>query len=200
LLKRGLSVRRELTYTVFIAMLLLNLIGCGGMFGKGATKEVPDKRQNLAKAVDMIRAGQEREARKLLQLVIDDSGEVGVTDEALFRLAILKLNDGEPGTGKSSIALLEKLQSSYPASVWTRQSATLQSYLLGILNIRNREKEIISLREKEINSLRGKEINSLREKEINSLREKNQSLSRDVRELRQTIERLKALDLELEHK
>ena len=176
MLKRGLSVRRELTYTVFIAMILLNLIGCGGMFGKVATKEVSEKRQNLAKAVDMIRASQEREARKFLQLVIDDSGEVGVTDEALFRLAILKLNDGEPGSGKSSITLLDKLRSGYPASVWTRQAASLQTYLLSVQNIRNREKE------------------------INSIREKNQSLSRDVRELRQTIERLKALDLELEHK
>jgi hypothetical protein len=191
-------VRRELTYTVLITVLLLNLTGCGGMFGKGGTQEVSEKRQNLVKAVDMIkggqerevsekrqnlakavdkiRGGQEREARYFLELVIDDSREDGVTDEALFRLAILKLNDGERGGGKSSIALLDKLRSSYPASVWTRQAAPLQSYLKGVHNIRNRERE------------------------VNTLREKNLSLSRDVQGLRQTIERLKALDLELEQK
>ena len=157
-------------------MLLLNLTGCVGLFAKTATKEVPDKKQNLVKAVDMIRAGQEREARKFLQLVIDDTREAGVTDEALFRLAILKLNDGDPGAAKSSSALLDKLRSGYPASVWTRQAAPLQSYLLGVQNIRNREKE------------------------VNILKETNQSLNREVRDLKQTIERLKALDLELEHK
>jgi hypothetical protein len=185
LLKRGLSVRRELTYTVLIAMLLLNLTGCGGMFGKVATKEVPEKvaikevsekRQNLVNAVDKIRAGQEREARHFLELAIEESREDGVTDEALFRLAILKLNDGDQGAGKSSIALLDKLRSNYPASVWTRQAAPLQLYIKGVHNIRNRERE------------------------INTLREKNLSLSREVHELRQTIERLKALDLELEQK
>jgi hypothetical protein len=191
-------VRRELTYTVLITMLLLNLTGCGGLFGKGGTQEVSEKRQdpakavdmisvrqerkvsekrqNLAKAVGMIRAGQEREARYFLELVIDDSREDGVTDEALFRLAILKLNDGVLGAGKNSIALLDKLRSSYPASVWTRQAAPLQSYLKGVHNIRNCERD------------------------FNILREKNLSLSRDVHGLRQTIERLKALDLELEQK
>ncbi|GAC1449452.1 MAG: hypothetical protein PVSMB11_10810 [Desulfuromonadaceae bacterium] len=191
-------MRSDLTYKVLITMLLLNLTGCGGMFGKGGTQEASEKRQdpvnavdmirdgqerqvsekrhNLAKAVDMIRGGQEREARYFLELVIDDTREDGVTDEALFRLALLKLNDGELGTGKSSIALLDKLRSSYQASVWTRQAAPLLSYLKGVHNIRNRERE------------------------VNTLREKNLSLSRDVHGLRQTIERLKALDLELEQK
>jgi hypothetical protein len=202
-LKRGISVRRELAYTVLVGMFLLNLTGCGGMSGKvvtqevsenkqnlanaaevkrgGQEQEVSEKRQNLAKAVDMIRAGQEREACYFLELVIDDSREDGVTDEALFRLAILKLNDGEPGAGKSSLALLDKLRNGYPSSVWARQAAPLQSYLKGVHNLRNREREVNTLREK-------------------NLSEKNLSLSRDVHGLRQTIERLKALDLDLEQK
>ena len=191
-------MRRELIYTVLIGMFLLNLVGCGGMFGKGSTRDgsekrqnranavdmirgaqerdVLEKRRNLADAVDMLRAGKENEARHFLELVIDDSRENGVTDEALFRLALLKLNDGEMVAGKSSIDLLDKLRSSYPASVWTRQAAPLQSYLKGVHIIRNRARE------------------------SNTLREKNLSLSRDVHGLRQTIERLKALDLELEQK
>lgn len=171
-----MPVRHKLIYMMLISMLLLNLSGCGCMFGKRSAPEVSEKRLNLANAVNMIKSGLEREARYYLELVINDSLEEGVTDEALFRLAILELNDGEPGGGKSSIALLEKLKSNYPASVWAKQAAPLQSYLLTVKNIRNRERE------------------------VNALRDKNLSLSRDVRELRQTIERLKVLDLELEQK
>lgn len=168
-----MPVRRKLAYMMPVCLLLLILSGCGGMSGKGAIQDVSDKRLNLAKAVTMIRAGLESEARHYLVLVIDDSWESGVTDEALFRLALLKINDGDLGGGKSSLALLDKLRNSYPKSVWTKQAAPLHSYLTGLKNIRNRESE---------------------------LRDKNLSLSRDVRDLRQMIERLKSLDLELEQK
>ncbi|MDD2900518.1 MAG: tetratricopeptide repeat protein, partial [Desulfuromonadaceae bacterium] len=107
--------------------------------------------------------------------VVDDSREDGVTDEALFRLAILKINDGDVGGGKSSLDLLDRLRSSYPKSVWTKQAAPLHAYFHS-----------------------GK--NRVREKELNYLREKNLSLSKDVRDLRSVIDRLKALDLELEQK
>ena len=187
-------MRREPIRAVLIGMLLVNLAGCGGMFGRGAAQvipdkrpkledvakrgahEIPDKRRKLDAAVKMIEAGQEGEARRFLELVIDDSRVDGVTDEALFRLAILNLNGGEQGDGKSSIALLDTLRSSYPASVWTKQAAPLHSYLVGVKNIR------------------------IRNREFNALREKNLSLSRDVRELRETIDRLKALDRDLEKK
>ena len=169
-------MRRKLKYTVLIGMLLLTLNGCGGMFGKGAAHEVSDRRQNLAAAVNLIRAGQENEAGHFLELVIAGTREDGVTDEALFRLAILTLNDGEPGEGKRSLALLDRLRSSYPTSVWTNQSAPLHSYLMVVKNIR------------------------IRQRELKAVQEKNLSLSRDVSELRQTIERLKALDRELEQK
>lgn len=169
-------MRRELAYNVLICMLLSALIGCGGMFGKGPPQELPDKRRKLAAAVEMIRTGHEGEARHLLELVIDDPRQEGVTDEALFRLALLTLNDGEPGDAKRSIAILDKLQNGYPASVWASQSAPLHAYLQGVKTIRNRERE------------------------FKTLRERNLSLSRDVTELRQTIERLKALDRELEQK
>jgi hypothetical protein len=124
----------------------------------------------------MTKAGLDNEARHFLELVIDDAREDGVTDEALFRLALLKINDGDLGGGKSSLALLEKLKNNYPSSVWTKQAAPLHTYLSGSKNARNRDRE------------------------FNSLREKNLSLSRDVRDLRQTIERLKVLDFELEQK
>ena len=176
MLIRGLSVRRKLIYTVLLVMLLSSLNGCGGMLGKWPPHEDSERRRNLAAAVNLIGAGHQNEAGHFLELVIDDSREDGVTDEALFRLAILKLNDGEPGEGRSSIALLDRLRNGYPASVWTSQSEPLYSYLIVVKNIRNGQTE------------------------LKTMREKNFSLSRDVTELRQTIERLKALDRELEQK
>jgi hypothetical protein len=155
--------------------LLLSLSGCTGITGSWSLRGSSDKRQNLASAVDMIRSGLDKEARFYLERVIDDQREDGVTDEALFRLAILKINDGDAG-GKSSLELLERLRNSYPKSVWTKQSAPLYSYVQNSKSIRNRERE------------------------LNSLREKNLSLSKDVRDLRSVIDRLKALDLELEQK
>lgn len=175
-LKRRISVSRKLLHALLVSMLLLNLTGCGGMLGKGVTREVSEARQKLTNAVNMIRSGLENEARYYLEQVIAHPGENGVTDEALFRLALLKLNDGDLGGGKSSVALLERLRSSYPASVWTRQAGPLHSHLMNVKNIRNRERE------------------------ITNLHDKNLSLSKDVRELRQMIERLKSLDLELEQK
>jgi hypothetical protein len=171
-----MSLRRKLTNTLLVGLLMIIISGCSGFFGKRSPQEVSEKRQNLAHAVSMIHAGLDIEARHYLELVINDSLEEGVTDEALFRLALLQLNDGELGSGKSSNALLGKLMSGFPTSVWAKQAAPLQSYLLGVQTIRKRERE------------------------VNALRDKNLSLSRDVRELRQTIERLKALDLELEQK
>lgn len=169
-------MHRKLIYALPAGVLLLCLNGCGGMFGKETPPKVSDNRQNLAAAITMIRAGLDNEARHYLELVISYSNEEGVTDEALFRLALLSLNDGNRGGGNGSAALLDKLKYNYPASVWTRQAAALQSYLLGVKNIRNRERE------------------------INNLQDKNLSLSKDVRELRQILERLKALDIELEQK
>ena len=166
-------MRRNFTYALLIGTLLLNLTGCAGLFGVGGTLE---KRRNLANGVEKIGDGLESEARHFFELVIENPQDDGVTDEALFRLAILNLNDGKLGGGKSSIALLDTLQRSYPKSVWAQQAEPLLLYLKGPHSIRSRERE------------------------LTSLREKNFALNREVRELRQVIERLKMLDRELELK
>ena len=166
-------MRGNFTSALLIGTLLLNLTGCGGLFGTGGTLE---KRRNLATGVEMVRDGLESEARHFFELVITDPQDDGVTDEALFRLAILNLNDGKLGGGKSSLALLDTLQHSYPKSVWARQAEPLLLYLKGPHSIRSRERE------------------------LTSLREKNVALNKEVRELRQVIERLKMLDRELELK
>lgn len=163
-------MQHKLCFWLSIGQLLLLLGGCGGILGS------LEQKRNLANAVDMIQSGRDNEARRFLNLVINAPWEDGVTDEALFRLSLLQLNKAEPGEGKSSAALLDRLHSSSPKSVWMRQAAPLQEYLLGVKDSRNRLRE------------------------LNSLREKNLTLSKDVHDLRQIIERLKTLDVELEQK
>ena len=68
------------------------------------------------------------------------------------------------------------LRIDFPKSIWSHQAAPLDAYLAGIKALRDRQRE------------------------VKTLKELNLSLSRDNREMRQSIERLKSLDLELEKK
>lgn len=166
-------------YTVCIALLVLMTLssGCSGIGGRMPSFLVfSEQERRLTGALDQLRAGKERSARLLLENVIDGVPTAGVTDEALFRLALLSLReDGGKGLQRSQ-ALLERLADKYPDSLWTRQSAPLLSHLVEARALRNRQRE------------------------LKNLREHNLSLSRDNRELRQSLEQLKQLDLELEQR
>ena len=70
--------------------------------------------------------------------------------------------------------MLERLADKYPDSIWTRQSAQLLAHLAEVKALRNRQRE------------------------LKSLKEQNLSLNRDNKEMRQSLEQLKQLDLELE--
>lgn len=132
--------------------------------------------RNFAGALQHLRSGNEFGARELLERVIDAKPLPGVTDEAMFRLALLNLGE-EVGRGElRATELLSRLTSEFPASIWAKQAAPLAAYL----------REAISLRS--------------RERGLRSLRNQNLSLNRDNKELRQIIDRLKTLDLEMEQK
>lgn len=165
---------------VFIALLALMTMnsGCAGI--KGRTPPLPatlsDKQRSLDEALEQLRTGKEQQARNLLEKVVEGAPSAGVTDEALFRLALLSLReDGVKGLQRSQ-ALLERLVDRYPASLWTKQSAPLLSHLTEARILRNQQRE------------------------LKSLRQQNLSLSRDNREMRQSLEQLKQLDLELEQR
>jgi hypothetical protein len=164
---------------VYIALVTLAIMnaGCAGIEGR-----IPrfmlfsEQERHLAGARDLLRAGKEQQARNLLEKVAAGNPVNGVTDEALFRLALLSLNeDGGRGLLRAQ-TLLERLADNYPGSLWTKQSAPLLSHLVEARNLRNRQRE------------------------LKNLKEHNLSLSRDNRELRQSLEQLKQLDLELERR
>ena len=137
---------------------------------------VRDQEKRFAGALEFLRAGKEQEARELLELVVSGPSRSGVTDEALFRLSLLYLrDDGGKGNVRTQ-ELLERLADEFPQSSWSHQAAPLAAYLTGVRTLRDRQRE------------------------VKTLKELNLSLSRDNREMRQSIERLKSLDLELEKK
>jgi len=137
---------------------------------------VREQERRFAGALEFLRAGKEQEARDLLEQVVEGPQRIGITDEALFRLSLLYLRDD---TGKGAVRVqesLERLRTDFPRSIWWQQAAPLDAYLTGIRTLRDRQRE------------------------VRTLKELNLSLSRDNREMRQSIERLKSLDLELEKK
>ena len=182
--------RNQRKIKVLCAVVLLScLCGCSFSSWKASTisltgvaaapVEVPvvsDQERRFAGALEFLRAGREQEARDLLEQVVDGPQRSGVSDEALFRLSLLYLRDeGSKGAARAQEAL-ERLRIDFPLSIWSHQSAPLAAYLTGIKALRDKQRE------------------------VKTLKEMNLSLSRDNREMRQSIERLKSLDLELEKK
>lgn len=155
--------------------------GCGTFASRkpsiqAPTVSVSSAERNFATALHYLRNGNEAVARDLLRRVVDEPSQAGVTDEAIFRLALLILRD-ENGKGEKRAAeLFDRLLSDFPGSIWSRQAAPLALYV------------------KETTALRA------HTRELKVLRNQNLSLSRDNKELRQSIERIKNLDLELEQK
>jgi hypothetical protein len=169
--ERGIAI-------LLLMMVLAGTSGCStiGAIGTRLSRIVTtsEQQRNLSAALDSLRAGKEQQARDKLELVVEAPSVAEVTDEALFRLALLYLgNEGGKGAARAKL-LLDRLKNEFPGSLWTRQAVPLDAYLAGGRNFRDRE--------------------------IRALRELNLSLSRDNKELRQSIERLKNLDMELEQR
>jgi hypothetical protein len=172
-------------YRGFLFFMLLTLSGGCETFSVSkppATSSVSTKisvsaaERDFATALHYLRNGNEAVSRDLFRRVVDEPSVSGVTDEAIFRMALLYLRD-ENGKGEKRAAeLFDRLFSEFPGSIWSRQAAPLALYV------------------KETSVLRS------HTRELKVLRNQNLSLSRDNKELRQSIERIKNLDLELEQK
>lgn len=164
-------------HTLLIILLVLVMVnaGCTGLEGRMPRFMLfSAQERSLDSAVDQLRRGNEQQARDLLEKVVNGEPMAGITDEALFRLAMLNLKESGVKGLQRAQSLLERLAEKYPGSLWTRQSAPLLSHLA------------------EVKALR------IRQRELKTLKELNLSLSRDNKEMRQSLEQLKQLDLELE--
>jgi hypothetical protein len=110
-------------------------------------------------------------ATELLAAICSAKGVPGITDEAMFRLALLYLGAGQGRGGIiQSQQMLERLQKEYPSSSWKPHAASLL--------------ELIATLNRKIRNLKGENV----------------SLSKENRELRLNIEKLNILDVEMELK
>lgn len=170
------QIVRNVVYLALLALVTMNA-GCAALERRMPhILPLSEQERSLIGALDQLHTGKEQQAKNLLEKVVEGAPVAGVTDEALFRLALLSLRE-EGGKGLlRAQELLERLADKYPGSLWTKQSAPLLLHLTEARTLRNRQRE------------------------LKSLKEHNLSLSRDNRELRQSLEQLKQLDLDLEQR
>lgn len=181
----AITVKFKWSVAVTFLLILGLLNGCGtfakspqpSQSGDGSARMGRGEQERfLAGALEYLRKGKENNARILLERLREAPPLEGVTDEALFRLALLGLRDDSGKGVRQTQELLDRLIGEFPHSTWAFQAMPLAGYLSDAQSIRDKQRE------------------------LKSLRDLNLSLSRDNRELRQTLERLKNLDIELEHK
>jgi hypothetical protein len=135
----------------------------------------------LALARDLILTGKDDAARDLLQKITSERSVPGVTDEALFRHGLLTLKyENEANGYPQTRQVLERLIHDYPGSVWAVQAIPLNDLLVG------RWMSEVSL---------GKT-----RRLVKALKDSNLSLTRENKEMRLNIEKLKTLEQELELK
>ncbi|MEA5114747.1 MAG: tetratricopeptide repeat protein [Geobacteraceae bacterium] len=170
---------------ISLATILL-LSGCATV--QQADPLYQQQKKKLALAQMLIEGNKIPAAKEVLSSISKESKIKGITDEALFRLALLNLETGEHkiATGKSG-ENLDKLLNDYPSSPWRNHAATLKG-LMDSYDVALEERNGL---EQSVRSLRNS---------YSSLKSMNLSLSRENKELRQGIEKLKNLDLELEMK
>jgi outer membrane protein assembly factor BamD (BamD/ComL family) len=182
----------QCAYVLLIALLLAGCAATTPRTGSGVEiKERSSESKKLSQAIEFLDEGKPVAAARALHAVTLGDPVPGVTDEALFRLAVLSLRGGEKGYANAS-QQLRRLKREYPGSPWTVQAAPLATLLHDVEEL------------KELNELR--ELKELKEQN-RSLKGSNQALGREVGELKKEInelnsqiKQLKNLDLELEQR
>lgn len=170
---------------ILIAALALSMSGCTTLGKPGGFLHRSGQERKLAQAAALLEQGNRSAATDLLAAISVEPGIAGVTDEALFRLSLLRLASGQEKNGNSRVLHdLERLTREYPASPWAPYASGLSEFLAATNDLRQQERKL-------------KELNSSLTRENRELKEQNASLTKENRELSQSIEKLKSLELEL---
>lgn len=173
------------TFIVGIAI-VTGLSGCATFHKEDPN--VIEQRQKLVLAKYFLEYKRSEAAKKTLTEIVAEPAVAGITDEALFRLALLDLEAGPQKiatekSGKDLVTILNK----FKRSSWGAHATTLKG-LLDAYDITLEEKAELDRAVKNL-----KNSNA-------SLSSANASLTKENTDLRQDMERLKKLDLELEMK
>jgi len=140
------------------------------------TEEVPlpaTLPERLAIDLGTLTRTEPTKAAKTLEEITTRPPLPGVTDEALFRLALLNLHSATRESTVKAQHLLQRLGKEYPHSTWNQMGQPILELLDTIAEQR---------------------------RQIAALKNQNQTLSKESKDLHQAIEQLKTLDLELEKK
>ena len=166
--------------TAFILLAVL-VTGCASSSKLAGTPNGQAQERTLTAAVQLLEKGDTGEAAKMLAAICAEPGVPGVTDEALFRLALLRLgSETETERPDSARQTMERLQTEYPASPWSKQAAPLLDLLTSESDLVRANRNL-------------KSLNLSLDQEI-------ERLTREGNALRERLEKLKHLDLELEDK
>jgi hypothetical protein len=149
----------------------LALSACAGLTRPGGVLYGPAQKNKLARAITLLEEGKTSAAAELLSAISAEQGVPGVTDEALLRLSLLRLGSVQGNNG-SSLAQrdLKRLQKEYPASSWTPAASSLSEFLA---------------------------LDEDARLQARKLKESNSALTKENRDLLQSIEKLKKLELEI---
>lgn len=149
--------------------------------------------RKLSRAVTLLEKGETAPAEQALAAISAEPIAPGVTDEALFRLSLLQL-----GTAMESgdMAAIEKdlgnLVKTYPTSSWTPLAASLIEFFAATEDARKQDQKLQTRENRKL-----KEQILALTKELRALKAQNQSLTKENSDLREIMEKLKTLELDL---
>lgn len=168
----------SLTAMLMTTVFVLTLGGCSTVFTvpESGEQRINVTERDFSAALQLLRSGNEEKAVEQFEKVVAAPVVPGVTDEALFRLSVLLLRDNNLKNVQRAGKLLDRLENEFPGSIWRYQSGPLVSYMEEAADMRR----------------------NLRD--LKAMKDQNNSLIRSNRELRQTIEKLKEMDIELEYR
>ena len=133
------------------AILFLALTLCFGCAAprQGAEKSAGflqrySESKRLASAVALLGKGDNPGAAKILEGICNGEAVPGVTDEALFRWALLSLKpSAERPASPQGHHLLRRLKKEYPSSPWTAQAAPLVELISSAEELKRQNKNFI---------------------------------------------------------
>jgi hypothetical protein len=168
------------------AVLVLTLSLCFGCAAsrpgqRGGFLQHHSEAKRLSAALTLLEKGDTAGAAKMLEAICSSPAEPGVTDEALFRLALLSLKPSpERPASAQGRQLLRRLKKEFPASPWTAQAAPLVELISSAEELRRQNRNY-------------RTANQTLTRDVNEL-------NKSIKELTKNIEQLKHLDLEIEKK
>ena len=148
---------------------------------KGGFLQHYSESKRLDAARTLLENGDSSGATKVLEAICSSPAEPGVTDEALFRLALLSLKPSpERPASAQGRQLLRRLKKEFPASPWAAQAVPLVELISSAEELRRQNRNY-------------RTANQALTRDVNEL-------NKNIKELTKNIDQLKHLDLEIEQK